>query len=680
MCCPLLLPLHTPYMAIDKVRQTVTKILSQLTHLYDIIPQKRMGVDTMPSFASAMMIRDMRYRKQMQQRMLQEDELGNTITRIEGGKHEPLHSTLSKTMDIMGMPVETYFYPYLENVSTDVFALRDHILYLLEQAEEQPLALEEAKKLTAKMQTMGNFSKGINRQMILSLQTRILALEGQDPAKIITLAIEGILETYPEYNQQTFDDNILLFEESTLKHSAAKALAIIDPPAAIQQLQKISAGIERLHGDDKDKERRLPPVMLDLAQLLAKTGDYPQALAVCEQGLEVSKRRNGGKHMPDFAYIKAIALEAQGWKKEAEELLMQAYYGFIAMRRPQKAAQVQAHAQKMGITLKTYGVENLPSKMPAVTFEYGKYIPATSVSSLIRNLRFDADIDQKTLYQGICSRAAFERFMRGETQGKVYHLEPFFQRFGRDLDKYLDTFLSRDEFAGKQLRDKAFTLTANGRYEEAQICLDQLKKRKDFKKDINLQFVKMEEATIHSGLVGRDAKHMELLKQAWAITMGGLDPMNDYAIAQTRLTHNEIIIVNQIAINMCKNGEIYKGACLLKSLMESMDRFYVDDSEKKRMYPTLMYNYNNQQESLNWNQETLDFAIKGEELCLKYSNLTLMPGFMSNRGCALFKLNEKEKSLPYLVVAHYVAALLGDTRDKASIRNYVKENFDIGLD
>jgi len=391
-------------------------------------------------------------------------------------------------------------------------------------------------------------------------------------------------------------------------------------------------------------------------------------------------QRNKGRYLPDFAYNKAVILEAQGRKKEAAPLLIEAYFGFIAMRRRRKAAQVLKLAEKLGIKLETYGVENLPADIPEAVFEYGKPIPGKSIGDLIYGLRTDANMKQGELCKGVCSVSVLSRIERDAIQGKVYYLEAFMQRLGRDIDKYFDTFLGRDEFAGKQLRDKVRTLTVNHRYEEAKHHLKELKKHKDYQKGVNLQFIAMEEADIHAGLIGYDEAHMSLLKKAWAITKDDLDTFDEYDIAKTRLTNYEIVILNQKANNMCENEQGSKGIRIYESLLENMEQYYVDESERIRMYMTVLYNYSNELESLGRYAETLESAIKGEGLCIKHFNLRQMPGFMADRACALYEMGEKEKSLPYLVVAYYVSALLNRVGNQRAIHNYIKERFNIDLD
>jgi len=614
--------------------------------------------------------------------MLLDDTRGeNIVSRIETGGQDPLFDTFNDLMQKLEMPVGTVFYPFLTNVTTDVYDVLDCILYCFDFAEEFPLYLKEAKTLFDKFQIMGDFSRGINRQMVLSIQARIYELEGKDPNEIIAIAREGILLTYPEYGLYQYNGEVLLFEESTLMHCEAMALAKSDPAGAISLLQKIVKGIECFPGDSKDKEKRLPPVLLDLSQLLIDKGDYQQALEICDIGFNTSVRRDKAKYAPDFAYNKAVILTVQGQKEEAAKLLMPMYCSFIVMCRRKKAEKVLELAIKLGEKLKTYGVENLSLDMPQVKFDYGKPIPAKSIGDLIYGLRDDAKLKQTELCKGVCTQSTLARIETGAIiQGNVYHLEVFMQRLGRDINKYFTTFLDRDEYESKQLRDEVRALAINRRYEEAKTQLEKLKNHKHYKKGANLQFIALQEATIHIGLVGYDQKHLDMLKGAWAITKNDFETYDAYDIAKTRLSNYEVVILNQIASNMSANGKGSEAVRIYESLVTNLEKFYVDESERIRMYMTVLYNYCGELERLVRHEETHDIAIKGENLCLKHRNLKLMPGFLSEKAYALDAFGEKEKSVSYFVASCYIDSLLGYTAGEEAIKKHIKKRFDIDLD
>lgn len=602
-----------------------------------------------------------------------------TLQRVEALTQDITPDTFSKTMTILDLPVDSFFCPYLIDIPMEVFELRDHLLYFLEWVPEHPQILEMARKILARIAFLGDYKEGINRQFILSCEIRLHLAEGKPPTDLLPRIRDAIRITYPKYTPKTFEGDILLFEEPTLIHCEALALARSgDSKAAIFLLERVWEGLDKLSQDDKVKERHLPPVLLDLARLLIAGGDYGRAVEVCDIGNDISLKRAKGRYTPDFVYNKALALAEQG--KEYRDLLKPVYFGYIALRKRKSAAEVMEFAKKAGVIIETYGVEALPDHIPEATFSYGSRVGAKSIGDLIHALRKEAEISQEDLCRGVCNHGNLSRIELDEIHTNMYYLEVFFQRFGRDIDKYFDTFLSARDFEEKQMRDEVRALEVNQKHTEAQALLDRLKERDNYKRGVNLQFVLMEEASIYVKQNKTDRTHMSKLKEAWRVTKDDFDSFDEYTIASTRLTNYEIVILNQIAINLCENGELPRGTRILWDTLISMERFYVDESERVRLYPMILYNYSKFVRLAGHTQESLDAAIKGEELCLKYRQLKFVPAYMTNRATALRELKENEKSASYLAIAYYTSVLLGRTVNQDAIKRYAGEKLNLNFE
>lgn len=454
----------------------------------------------MASYGTNLMITHMRERKRIiQASLLREIELSAmSLSRVGNNHQSPYMDTFVNLMDVMNLPFNTFFCPYLENVSLSTLALRDVLLQELERAHEETTALNKAKKLLGRFKKMDGFHTGINRQFVLSCTARIWEIEGNAPSKCIELTKEGIAITFPEFDPNTFKGDLLLFEEPNLIHMLALAYARDgDNPTAIALLKRISRGLARLHRDDRDRERMLAPTLLSLAHLLMKTGEYTQALETCDMGRDVSNRRNKGKYCADFAYIKAQLLLRLGQQSEIAGQLMPAYFGFMIMYRRKRADEVLAFAKEIGMEFETYGAENLLIQRPEPVIERGEPVTCKSVGELIFKLREAAKLSQGKLCKGICNVSSLSKIESGATkQGSVYHLEAFMQRLGRNIDDYFNTFLSLDDFNEKQMRDEVRTLRVGRRYEEAETLLKELEKKKAYQNGVNLQFVKISWADI----------------------------------------------------------------------------------------------------------------------------------------------------------------------------------------
>jgi len=632
----------------------------------------------MASIGTNTMISQMRERKRLRQTQLWHlTELSAvTLSRFDNNHQSPYLNTFDNLMSSMKLPVDTFFCPYLEDVTTDILVLRDKLLHELEWAADDPMALDKAKDILGRFNNMKNFHAGINRQFVISCSASIGIIEGMIPADIISLVKDGIAITYPEYDPNTFEGDMLLFEEPNLIHNQALAYAKSgDSSTAVTLLNRIATGLTRLPQDDRDKERMLAPILLSLSRLLTEAGEHDQALETCEAGNKVSLRRNKGKYTPDFMYMKVQLLQHLGRQSEIKDLLKPIYFGFIAMGRQKRAKEILAFAKDINMELETYGAENLLSQRPEAVFERGEPVTCNSVGELIFKLREAANISQGELCKGICSVSTLSKIESGATkQGSVYHLEAFMQRLGRNIDYYFNTFLSNDDFKEKQMRDEVRTRQVNRQFDDAENLLKELEKKKAYQRGVNQQFVKLSKAGIYSNRNSYDATHKEMLMDAWRITRKDKD-IDD--ITAIRLTNYELLLLNSIAINLCANGQINKGLRIFEDLQNNIKHFYVDGTEKMRTYPLVSYNYSKNLGSVDQYCKILDISDEGLNLCIQYGDLRRIAGLAVNKAYALFELGQDEKSVPYFAIAHYVSGLFSRVENQRRARKYAEERLGI---
>ena len=634
----------------------------------------------MPSLSMAKLIADMRMRKRMKQTNIWDisgiSEV--TISRIVNIHQTTYYDTFDSLMGTLDLTVDTFFCPYLVNASMYMMQAREALITSLDAAPFDELAYQTALEILQELQVMEEFKYEINRQFILSYQVQLNEIDKTEPGEIIKLTHEGILLTYPEFNPRTFNGDMLLFEEPNLVHSQALAYARNgETKRAIALLQRIQEGLNRLPQDDKDKERLLARILLNLARILMETGEYAQALEVCEAGDHISVRRNRGKYTPDFMFLKAKLLTCLERQSEVAGMIRPAYFGFIALRKHKLANDVLAFAEGLGIEIDTYGAEKLPANMPEIIVERGEYVPCKSIGELIYLLRTQANMGQKELCKGICSVSSLSKIESGTTKNpSVYYLEAFMQRLGRHIEHYFYTFLSQSDFDEKQMRDEVRTLRVNRRYDEAAELLKKLESKKSYQKGINSQFVKLSWAHIYAARNGYDATHFEMFVDAWRVTQKDIDVER---VGMMRLTNYEIVILNNIAVNLCENGELYRGLRMLENLMNIIKTFIVDGAEKMHMYPTVSYNYSKYLGNIKEYYKVIAISNEGMENCVRMGDLRRMDGFAVNYGWALCEMGDKEKSLPYLAMAHYVTGLFGRAENQQFTRQYVEEHFGITL-
>jgi len=637
----------------------------------------------MPSYVINEMIEYMLNRKGWQQTYMANlgEHSERSISRIKSQKNAPYLDTFKSYMDTMEMSIDRFFCPYTKNIPANFNIIIEDFLHQIEWINESPSSLDNAKMILEHMCTMGDFNEGLNKQLIISCQILFDLVADKNYNQTIKFANEAILITYPEFSQESFEDQILLFEEPALVHQMAIAYAKNgDTNVAITLLGKLQTSLSRLPQDNRIKGRQLALILLDLSNLLIIEGAYMQALDICDRGYQLSVQCNTGKYCPDLMYNKALLLLHLGKKDEAIKLLNQVYFGFIALRKKNKATQVLECVKDLGKIIDTYETQYLPSHLPDSKYDHGKQIICQNFGKLLKFFREDAGVSVREISKGICDYSVLNKIENNSINGNIYHIESIMQRLGRDIDQHLNTFLSPKDFYEKQLRDKIIMYLTNKQYKEVKPLLAEFKKTKAFKKyKPNQQLALIVEAQIlrRANKNGYVKDFIKMLEDAWEITQSKFDEETIYKL---RMTYHEISIVNLMANTLSVVNEGVRALHLYESIVTNVKHYYVDEAERVRTYIPILYNYSRQLGLQKRHQKSLDIAIEGEELCIKHFNLKTLPRFMVNRACALFELCEKEKSVPYLVMAHHLSALLGRMHDQKATKKYAREHFNIELD
>jgi len=258
----------------------------------------------MSSVISGNLVKEARIRKKWQQQHVlynlpYEDA---RLSRVENAHLAPRSDTFRSFMDAMYMPVEPLFCPYLENQTMDVFTIRAKILILLDDPTEEGCG--EVEMSLRELENRGGFEGGINRQFILSCQAQVNEFRRTNPDELVAIIKEGIALTYEEFDESDFDGDMLIFEESNLLHTLANTYQRQGKSStAIPLLYRIHEGISRLPEDDREKEKKLAPLLLTLTNFLIQEKKYSKALESCLKGNTASIKRNKGKYTPELMKI-----------------------------------------------------------------------------------------------------------------------------------------------------------------------------------------------------------------------------------------------------------------------------------------------------------------------------------------------------------------------------------------
>jgi len=645
----------------------------------------------MPSLLSSDVIKLVRARKRMTRMAIQDvmsfngieenDILSQiTILRAEKGYQNLKVENAVNLMGILEVPVDTSFCPSMENQTMELLQMYEELTYYTAHAKENAAFCQKAQLLLGDMKTNKNFAQGINRQLIISKEIVILDALEKDPATIMELIREGLDITFLELTNNLPDiRDALIFEEAPLLHNLAGIyMREGDSTRAISLLTSILTGLKLLSQDDRDKERMYAPILLTLAECYMKEKNYDEVLNVCDAGHKIALKRNNGFHVPDFTRLKIYCLNMLGENDELPVLITQTIAGYLLLRRHSKADSLLQFAEEYNITINTHDMETVRQPLPQPNFTYGKTVSCNNIGDLIAGLRFEEGLTLECLSEGLCAFSTLNKIeSKSYPLDRVYLLEAIMQRLGRYIDHYFSTFPTREDFKNKQMRDEVNTLLVTRKYREAEKLLETLAAQKSFtdSHSINKQFIEKARASIYCGTIGYDTKHMEMLHNALNITRK--KEFDIKQVANTRLTYYDITIINQMANNLCLNGQMREGLRLFEDLIESMDRYYVDEREKARTYTMVLDNYAIFLWRTKRYEESLEVATTADELDAKYRGLRTLPGISSNIACSMLSLGDKKNCRPYFALAYYGSMLVGRQDNVDAIASHVKEQIGI---
>ena len=599
------------------------------------------------------------------------------LYRVEKGKMMPKEKTTKIYLEGLGLPMTQFSVFHLEDQPLEVYGIRYTLKQHLdfEQWDEAEILLEELLRY-------GGFEQGINHQFVLSVEARLMDGRDVPPDEVLPLVEDGLDITYENWRDVESEYKILIFEEPELFHVLAKQFENMGEwQRAIQIAIRALAGIVEYPGSGKERERMALPLVLTLARCQIGANMLDAALHTCERGLDLSARRHSGEGTIELLLLKADILLKMGRGGECGKILMMAFAGLILVGEKGKALEVREAAEKrFGVSLSTYGIEELDiPKRKLVPYKRGAIPKASHIGQAFGIFRTQTDLTASRLCHGICSVSNLTRIESGSVKPQIHIAVPILQRLGRDPYLYGSFFLTKDDYDASELRDKIHSLRVLRRYDEAEQALEQFKKYKLAKKGDNPQFVKCAEAQFAYQKDGDDAAYEKVLIDELLKTCKDYDEL---MISRLPLSHEESIIVNKLAAIYTRRGGHKKASRIYEALAENLDRRYVDEMEKERMYPSVLIGLSSALARNESQKEASEVIDKAERLSRSRPGLKNLTALAGNKGFNLNDLGEKDEALKHLVLAYFCFLMFqnyGFAQHVQITRDEVKFMFGVAL-
>ncbi len=232
-------------------------------------------------------------------------------------------------------------------------------------------------------------------------------------------------------------------------------------------------------------------------------------------------------------YYKAICLSKIGYEALCEEILKQSYHCYMMLGKHSKAHMTLENAKTVfGVDIIKVDVgkdfycltlENIKSGDEKIRY-------CKNISNLLKEFQNIAGVKQNELCKGICNKGNYSKIEKEKVDTNFFSLEVFIQRLGRNIDQYIDTFLSADEFKIKQLKREINALLALRKSDEAESLLNQIKDEKIMQISANTQFLKSSYASVMYNKEGYTEQYLQLVIEALKVTIPDFDEINGNAL------------------------------------------------------------------------------------------------------------------------------------------------------
>lgn len=210
-----------------------------------------------------------------------------------------------------------------------------------------------------------------------------------------------------------------------------------------------------------------------------------------------------------------------------------------------------------------------------------------SMGTVLKKCRETKGITQEELCYGICTPSALSKMEHGLREPSYVKFASLMERMGEWPEAY-DVFIGDKVYRINELQSKVRLRIYHEEYQEANILLDELEKEiKNFPNEtIYNQFLRMQRVICRTnGIIQKEqiGELIDLLK--WTVPCFG-----SKSIEECFLSHQELTLINNIAIGYGESGEVKKAVCLLRELQEHLENKYMGNRNRATMYSTVLFN------------------------------------------------------------------------------------------
>ena len=279
-----------------------------------------------------------------------------------------------------------------------------------------------------------------------------------------------------------------------------------------------------------------------------------------------------------------------------------------------------------------------------------------SVGEYIYNVRKRKGYTQEELAEGICTTGTLSKIENGNRTPSYRIYEALMQRLGEPASLF-SVYLGEKELAADNFCRRVMRILARNEVEHPDILMEEYAAalmKYHLKESPVMLCMK---AICHTMMQYPPQKVIEELLHA--LQMTAPENMEDWLKEKRKLfTFDEIMIWNNIAIQYKHMGQPGRALHIWETLREYLHVREVDEEEKAKIFPVILYNLSGIYTQSNLYTEAVRYSEEGIQNCVEFGKLFPLPYLLHQKGEGLLALGEACLAEEYLSKSKLVLEIM----------------------
>lgn len=260
-----------------------------------------------------------------------------------------------------------------------------------------------------------------------------------------------------------------------------------------------------------------------------------------------------------------------------------------------------------------------------------------SIGDMIYETRTARGYSQEELGDGLCSPSSLSRIENGQQAPTKRLFDALMQRLGVS-ESIFSAFISREEMELYRLTQQLVWKIEQLDFQECKILTNELESKIQEGNIFERQYLLFAKAYIAHNEARDYETALELFVNAIHITIPDFDVKK--GIRRRLLTFTEITIINGIALTLSSMDDEINALKLLFELKEYLEEHVIDEEEKAKKYPMIVYNITSILGQRGYHQEVYKLCSEAIMFATKHNKLIALPYLLTNKACAAAEMDK----------------------------------------